>query len=116
MPRPPIRRPPFLLLLLALWPVPLPGQDREARFALRTAAGTTLHGPQLQVAADGAVRVGKGEGKRIAGADVLSVYREGAPRPPLPTNDHLILFNGDRIPFKEVRLDGERLRFVHPDL
>jgi hypothetical protein len=46
----------------------------------------------------------------------VSVRRPGVPLPALPTDEHLILFNGDRIRVKEARLDGERLHFVHDDL
>jgi hypothetical protein len=42
--------------------------------------------------------------------------REGRKLPPLPTGRHLILVNGDRVPFDDPRLDGETLYFKHADL
>jgi hypothetical protein len=54
--------------------------------------------------------------RRVPGAEVLSVRREGAALPPLPADEHLILANGDRVPARDLRLDGERLYFRHPDL
>jgi hypothetical protein len=34
----------------------------------------------------------------------------------LPVEDHLVLANGDRLPFQSLRLQGEKLHLRHPDL
>ncbi len=109
---------PLALLLLVGAPStsPLRAQDAVPLFAVRTASGETVRGPQLQIGPDWTVRVGKGAGQRVAGEDVLSVRQEGLALPPLPTDEQLILVNGDRFPVTGARLKGERLYFHHPDL
>lgn len=85
-------------------------------FIVRTADGSRLQGRWHQLKSDGSLRLGKGEGKWIAGADVLSVRRLDVPLPPLPMDQHLILANGDRIPFRDLRLDKEKFHFRHDNL
>jgi hypothetical protein len=105
---------------LALW-----GRADEAAdgppFVARTAAGSAVRGPLRQLGADWSVRLGEGEGTRAAGGELLTVRRAGLALPPLPTGEHLVLVNGDRIPvngdrIRSPRLAGERLHFLHPDL
>ncbi len=62
------------------------------------------------------MRLGDGDGIRVSGDDVLTVRRVDAPLPPMPVDDHLLLANGDRIPFKSLRLVGERIHFRHASL
>jgi hypothetical protein len=93
-----------------------PAQEAGPVFLLRTAAGKTLRGPLAKLGPDWAVRLGSGVTRRLAGPDVVSLRAEGLALPPLPTDEHLILVNGDRLPVRDVRLDGERLHFRHPDL
>jgi hypothetical protein len=83
-------------------------------FVVRTADGGEVKGALRGLGADWSVRVG--EGTRVPGEAVVSVRRADLTRPPLPTDDHLVLVNGDRIPVHGVRLAGERLHFRHPDL
>jgi hypothetical protein len=85
-------------------------------FVVQTAAGTSPQGTLTELKADGSVRLGGADGPLVAGADVLGVRRLNRPRPPFPSDRHLILANGDRIPAEGVRLEGERLYFRHPDL
>jgi hypothetical protein len=103
-------------------PLLLVGQARTeepaeaAVFAVRTASGPVVKGTWRQLNPDWSVRLG-GEGdKLISGAEVLSVRREDVPLPPLPVEDHLILANGDRIPFRGLRLVEEKLHFRHANL
>jgi hypothetical protein len=102
------------LFLGGLAALPAGAQDEPPAFAVRTASGKTLRGGPLRVAPGWAVRLGKGE--RVEGEDVLSVRQEGLSLPALPTDEHLILVNGDRFPVTGLRLKGERLYFHHPDL
>jgi hypothetical protein len=87
-------------------------------FIVRTANGKQVTGSWRQLQSDGSVRLGKGDGtwEDISGANVLSIRRVDALLPPLPIEDHLILANGDRIPFRNLRLVEEKFRFRHPDL
>ena len=62
------------------------------------------------------MRLGEGDGTVIAGSDVLSVRRPNVPLPPLPVEEHLILANGDRIPYKSLRLAGEKMQLRHASL
>jgi hypothetical protein len=85
-------------------------------FAVRTAAGTVVQGAWRELKADWSVRVGEGDGSRIAGDNVLSVRRAGAALPPLPIDDHLVLANGDRLPYKTLRLADEKFHLRHANL
>jgi hypothetical protein len=87
--------------------------DRPPAFAVRTAAGKDVRGPLRELKADWSVRAGE---ETVAGGDVLAIRRIGLPLPPLPSDEHLILANGDRIPVRSPRLADERFHFVHPDL
>jgi hypothetical protein len=102
-------------LLLA---APCRAAEPPPAFAVRTADGKVMEGPLQVLTADWSVRVGAGDGERLAGADVLTVRRVGGPLPPLPARDQVLLTNGDRIPItmKSARLVGERLRFQSPCL
>jgi hypothetical protein len=44
------------------------------------------------------------------------VRQMDAALPPLPMDDHLVLANGDRIPFRSVRLVDEKFHLRHPNL
>jgi hypothetical protein len=106
-----------LLLSLAGTPARPSEADREEEpvFVVRTASGKVTRGPLLKIGPDWSVQVGKGV-RRVEGEDVVCLRQEVLARPPLPTDEHLILANGDRVPVRDLRLDGERLSFTHPDL
>src|SRR6185437_2649323 len=91
-------------------PVKSPG------FAVRTVPGNIVTGAWRELSSDWSVRLGKGDGTRVAGANVLSVRRLDVPLPPLPMDFHLILANGDRVPFRSLRLVEETLHFRHDNL
>ena len=83
---------------------------------MRTAAGKEIRGSLHKLAADWSVEIGKGVRRKIAGEDLLCLVQEGTALPPLPSAEHLILANGDRIPVQDLRLDDEKLFFRHKDL
>jgi hypothetical protein len=97
-------------------PISFAEEPKAPVFVVQTAAGTAPQGTLAQLKADGSVRLGGADDPLVAGGDVLSIRRLNRARPPLPSDQHLILANGDRIPADGVRLDGEHLRFRHPDL
>jgi hypothetical protein len=95
-------------VFLLLAPAARPAEDtRPPAFTVRSAGGKSLMGPLKELAADWSVTVGS---SRVAGADLLTLRRAG-PLPPMPADEHLILNNGDRVPFKTLRLEGEKLLF-----
>jgi hypothetical protein len=105
-----------LLISLAL-PLVLSTQAEQAPvFAVRTADGDVVRGIWRRLKSDGGVQVGAGEGTWISAANVLSVRRPDVPLPPLPMDQHLLLTNGDRIPFRDLRLVEEKFRFHHDNL
>ncbi|HTU19827.1 MAG TPA: NPCBM/NEW2 domain-containing protein [Gemmataceae bacterium] len=91
---------------------------KAPRFSVRTVRGTTVQGAWRELKSDWSARVGEGDGARVAGASVLSVRRLDVPLPPLPMDYHLLLANGDRVPFRSrgLRLDEETIHFRHDNL
>jgi hypothetical protein len=84
-------------------------------FVARTTAGKEVTGPLVRL--DGwAAEVGKGLRHRLRAGDLLSLRREGSALPAFPTDEHLVLANGDRVPAQSLRLDDEKLSFRHKDL
>ncbi len=75
-----------------------------------------MKGSWRELKSDWSLRLGDGAGRRISGTSVVSVRREGVPLPPLPTEDHFILANGDRVPFTSLRLVEEKFHFRHANL
>jgi hypothetical protein len=82
-------------------------------FTAATAAGTPVRGALHELKPDWSLRVGD---KVLAANDVVSLRRSSAKLPPLPSEQHVFLANGDRIPAGAPRLVGEKLHFAHPDL
>src|ERR1700722_14537177 len=99
----------FPLVALLLLPAANAAEvDKPPAFVARTADGKTVTGLLKDLAADWSVTLGEG---RVTGADLLSLRRSG-PLPAFSADEHLILNNGDRIPFKKgLRLEGEKLVF-----
>ena len=93
--------------------------DKPAKapiFAVRSVRGALVKGTWRELKADGSVRLGEGDGTRIAGVNVLSVRQVDVPLPPLPMDFHLLLANGDRVPFRNLRLVEETVHFRHDNL
>jgi hypothetical protein len=107
---------PFAVILL--WQVVFPRLSIAAEpvFIARTADGKEVRGPLEKLGADWSVEIGKGVHRKIAGDNLLSIRQKGVHLPPLPTDEHLILANGDRLPVQEIRLDEEKLFFRNKDL
>src|SRR5579859_4998318 len=73
-------------------------------FAVKTADGSSPRGAWRRLKPDWSVRIGEGDGNFVSGADLLSVRRVNVPLPPAPLEDYLILVNGDRLPYRSLRL------------
>jgi hypothetical protein len=90
--------------------------DKGPIFVVHAADGQTTRGPVRSLKADWSLSAGDSTEVRFTPGDWLSLRRDKTKLPPLPGDQHLILVNGDRIPFETARLDGETLFFKHPDL
>src|SRR3954447_1579707 len=113
---PPARCLPVLLLLLPLFSARAQDGDPAPSFEVRTAAGKLLRGPLRKVGPGWAVEVGRGVRRKVPAGELVSLRREGRALPPLPSDEHLLLVGGDRVPVRDPRLDDEKLLFRHPDL
>jgi len=105
---------PLTCLVVGLFLAPLPGaaDDGPPLFALHAADGTTAVGPVGKIAADWSIRLGGARPSLTAGADVITLRRQGLPLPPTPLTEQVVLSNGDRLPLqagKPLRSAGERL-------
>ncbi len=108
---------PFFSLAL-LFAVAARAEDEAKKpvFYVRTTRGDLVKGSWRQLKPDWSVRIGEADGTLISGPQVLSVRRADVPLPPLPMENHLILANGDRIPFRNLRLIEEKFHFRHANL
>ncbi|MFO0842918.1 MAG: NPCBM/NEW2 domain-containing protein [Gemmataceae bacterium] len=84
-------------------------------FVVRADSGKEFTGPVVRLAA-WELRHGKGDGRRLAAGEWHSLRRADLPLPELPTDEHLVLANGDRVPVTGLRLDDEKLSFRHEAL
>jgi len=82
-------------------------------FTAATADGAPVRGPLGELKPDWSLRLGD---KALSAAEVVSLRRADAKLPPLPSEQHLLLANGDRVPAGSPRLAKEKLFFTHPDL
>jgi hypothetical protein len=85
-------------------------------FIVATADGKSLTGPLRELKADWSLHTGDADENHLSPGDWLALTRKDIKLPPNPSGPHLILLNGDRIPFDSIRLDGETLYFKHADL
>lgn len=84
-------------------------------FAARTTEGKELRGRLVAITA-AAVELRGETTHRLAADGWLSLTRIGLTRSPFPTEEQLILANGDRIPAQDVRLVDEKVHFRHRSL
>src|SRR5687767_3789625 len=104
----------YLPLMLALCGSHV--RAEEPAFVARTAAGKEFTGPLARLDADWALEVGKGARRKVAAGELIELRQQGVAPPELPSEEHLILATGDRVPFKSLRLDDEKVIIKHPDL
>jgi hypothetical protein len=105
-----------LALLAACLPCATAADQPDPVFVVHTSVGKEVRGPLRALRKDWSVTVAGGEDTTVPGADVVTVRRADHALPPLPSGEHLILANGDRVPARAPRLDGERLYFTNPDV
>jgi hypothetical protein len=102
------------LLIIFLSPLAaVAAEDAGPTFTLHSSDGKTFKGPLRELAWDWTVSLGGRDGVKLKGEDVLSLRRAAVALPPPPADDHLVLHNGDRVPFRGLHLVGERLHFRH---
>jgi hypothetical protein len=106
------------LLVVALGVLPRYAAEdgKNPVFTVKTASGSVVRGRWLALKPDWSVRIGEGDGNSVPGEDVLSVRRVDGLLPPYPADEHLILVNGDRLPYRSLHLDGEKLLVRHVSL
>jgi hypothetical protein len=97
-----------LLALLLSFPAPAAGPERPPTFTLDTASGNPLKGPLRELGAGWAVRLG--DAKAAAG-EAVALRRDGVPLPAMPSGEHVVFANGDRVPGRVAALAGEHLQF-----
>ena len=109
---PPYRLALALAMLLPACCVPA----AEPTFVVRTVAGKQYRGPIARLSADWALEVGKKARHKVPAGQLVELRQLGVDLPALPSDEHLVLAGGDRLPFRSLRLDDEKLCFQHPDL
>jgi hypothetical protein len=84
----------------------------EPVFAVDTTGGTTAAGPLRKIGEDWSVRLGGDKPALVAGAEMVSLVRQGLLLPPRPVTQQVILGNGDRLPLEAaapLRVTGDTL-------
>lgn len=103
------------LLVLAALLLPAVVRADDLEFVTRSSTGKEFTGQLLRLE-NWSLQHGKGIGRRFAPGEWFSLRQVNQPLPELPTDEHLILANGDRIPFNNLRLDDEQLFLEHSAL
>src|SRR5262249_42149246 len=88
--------------------------DHGPIFVLETVSGPSYRGPLAQLRVGWTLRLGGKNKLRREAGEWLALRRADAPPPPYPASPHLILTNGDRVPFapESLSLAGEHLAFT----
>src|SRR5262249_15481570 len=83
----------------------------EPTFTVQSADGTSATGPLTEAGKGWSVKVGGEKPVAVAAGDLISLRRPDVPLPPLPSQEQLVFFNGDRVPGRLVKLADERVTF-----
>jgi hypothetical protein len=86
--------------------------DDAPIFVARTMDGKNRRGPLTSLSPDGA-RLG---GHKVTANELFRLRQDRAKLPPCPEADHLVLVGGARVPFRQLRMEEDHLKFRHPDL
>src|SRR2546426_1790961 len=70
---------------------------QDLSFDVHSADGTTISGPLENVGKDWSIKLGGKDPKLVPGRELISLRRSHALLPPLPSEEHIILINGDRV-------------------
>jgi hypothetical protein len=84
-------------------------ESRTPVFDARTADGKTPAGPLLKLGDQWDVRLGGTNPALIDAGELLDLRRTGKDLPDRPSGPNLLFTNGDCLPFREVKLDGEKV-------
>lgn len=110
------RTPPLhATLLLAAFLGPTVRAAAPPGFVARSVDGKAVSGRLVRLAGEALELRGEQTHKLPAGG-WLSLTRQDLSRSPFPTEEQLILANGDRIPAQDLRLADEKVRFRHRNL
>ena len=71
-----------------------------------TVSGKSLKGRLDELRADWSVRVGR---ERVDVGEMIALRRQGVSRPPVPSGEHIVFANGDRLPGRIGEMGGNRL-------
>jgi hypothetical protein len=80
-------------------------------FEARTADGKTPAGPLLKLNDKWEVRIGGSAPAVVAAGDLLDLRRAGKDLPDRPAEAHLLFTNGDCVPVRDCKLEGEKLLY-----
>jgi hypothetical protein len=105
--------PRLALCLLLFWPL---AGLADTAFVVRTVEGKEYTGPLVQFSEDGSLQLGQKGRRKLGPADWIALRQVGQVLPPLPTDEHVVLANGDRLPGQVIRLQDEILTFKCRDL
>jgi len=73
-------------------------ESKSPLFTLHAADGNFLDGPLAGIQQDWSVSLAGDKGKTVPGAELISLRRQKSALPLGPSDEHLVLTNGDRIP------------------
>ena len=81
-------------------------------FALRLVDGGVITGPLESLTPEWSLRLGGGP-SLLESREWYSLRRTGVVLPPLPTGEHVVLANGDRVAGEAARINEDRLSIRH---
>jgi hypothetical protein len=100
-------------LLLTLRASAVSGSEGPA-VVVRGVDGKEVSGPLAKLTG-WSLEVGRGAAS-LAPADWLGLRQADGTLPDFPADEHLVLGNGDRVPARDIRVEGEKVFFRHKDL
>jgi NPCBM/NEW2 domain len=101
-------------LVVLCWALAAGAAFAQPTFTAQSADGTAATGPLTELGKDWSVKLGGDKPATVAAGDLVCLRRPDVPLPPLPSQEQLVFFNGDRVPGHLLKLADERVTFQPP--
>src|SRR5437868_14775302 len=87
-------------------------ESSNPAFLAQPSSGASVSGALLELGDKWSARIDGPKGARVEAGDLIELRRSVSRLPPFPSDEQLLLANGDRLPGKVARLSGESVYFM----